>query len=62
MGNLKLLSKRLEMMESRVIEDKYEFAVVVRSVEEIEANKQRIGPKTKVIHIKKATKRIGVLS
>jgi hypothetical protein len=54
MGLTKVLSKRLKTIEDRVLDSKYAFVVVVRSEEELERHRERIGPKTQVIIIKAA--------
>jgi len=58
MGLTKALSKRLEVIESHVTDSRYDFAVVVRSEQELQQNQHRIGPKTAVIHIKPAIRRV----
>jgi hypothetical protein len=58
MGLTKALSKRLEFIEKNVSDNRFDFAVVVRSEEELQEKQHRIGPKTTVIHIKKAVRRV----
>lgn len=58
MGITKALSKRLEVIEKNVTDNRFDFAVVVRSEKELKRSQHRIGPKTAVIHIKKAVRRV----
>lgn len=58
MGLTKALSKRLEVIEKNVTDNRFDFAVVIRSEEELKDKQHRIGPKTAIIHIKKAVRRV----
>jgi hypothetical protein len=49
---VRVLLKKVRYMEDAAIDKRFDWVVIIRSDDELEEKKHRIGPKTQVIKIK----------